>query len=284
MVANRHGSEQGVRGREGEAQRWGLDPDDEGRGPTVQSLSRAFRLLEVLADAGGVASLSELSAKSGLPLSTIHRLFQTLLVLGYVRQGSTRTYALGPRLARLADGARGLIGRWAAPYLRELVERLGESTNVAVLDADEVLYVAHEPGRHSMRMFTGVGRRAGLQCTAVGKAMLADLPENDTIALVRRSGMPAYTVNTITALPEMLAELRKVRHQGYALDDGEQEDGVRCVAMTVPSGKIRAAISISAPFGRMDDVMLREAVPLLRSAAAKVAKEWEAVGVSGLPL
>jgi IclR family acetate operon transcriptional repressor len=161
---------------------------------------------------------------------------------------------------------------------------LGESTNVAVLDADEVLYVAHEPGRHSMRMFTEVGRRAGVHCTAVGKAMLADLPEKDALALVRRSGMPAYTANTITALPEMLAELRKVRQQGYALDNGEQEDGVRCVAVTVPGGKIRAAISISAPCGRMDDVMLRKAAPLLRSAAAKVAKEWEAVGVSALAL
>ena len=82
--------------------------------------ARAFCLLEAMADAGGVCSLSQLRAESDLPLATIHRLLQTLVVLGYVRQGSMRTHALGPRLARLADGATGLMEKWAAPYLREL--------------------------------------------------------------------------------------------------------------------------------------------------------------------
>lgn len=227
-----------------------------------------------MADAGGVASLSELHLESGLPLPTIHRLLQTLVGLGYVRQGPSRGYALGPRLARLGETATALIGRWSAPYLRELVERLGESTNVAVLDSDEVLYVAHVPGKHSMRMFTEVGRRAGVHCTAVGKVMLAHLPEQEALALLHRSGLPAYTTNTITGLPEMLTELEKVRQQGYALDNGEQEDAVRCVAVALPGEALRAAVSMSGPVGRMDDAMIHKAVPLLRAVAAKIAKEW----------
>jgi IclR family acetate operon transcriptional repressor len=245
----------------------------------VQSVSRTFELLEAMVDAGGVASLSELRVKSGLPLATIHRLLQTLVVLGYVRQAASRRYALGPRLARLGEGATRLVGKWAGPHLRELVERLGESTNLALLDAEGVLYVAQEPGRHSMRMFTEVGRRAGVHCTAVGKAILARLPEEEAITVVRRFGMQAHTANTITTLPGMLAELQKVRRRGYALDNGEQEDAVRCVAVALPGEVTRAAISISGPVGRMDDEMVRRAVPLLRAAASKVAKEWESVEI-----
>lgn len=231
-----------------------------------------------MADAGGFASLSELHLKSGLPPPTIHRLLQTLVMLGYVRQGPSRGYALGPRLARLGEGATKLISIWAAPHLRELVEGVGESTNLAVLDADEVLYIVHEPGKHSMRMFTEVGRRAGVHCTAVGKAMLARLSDEEAAAILRRSGMPAHTVNTITTLPEMLAELQRVRRQNYALDNGEQEEAVRCVAVALPGEAIRAAISISGPLGRFDNSMVRKAASLLHTAAAKVAKDLEVQG------
>lgn len=250
----------------------------------VQSLTRAFGLLEALADAGGVASLSELCLRSGLSLPTAHRLLQTLVVLGYVRQVQSRAYALGPRLARLGEGATRLVAKWAMPYLRELVERVGESANVAVFEADHVIYVAQEPGKHSMRMFTEVGRRAGLHCTAVGKAMLAYLPKEEVVAILHRAGTSAQTAKTITALPKILAELQKVRNEGYAIDNGEQEDGVRCVAVAIPGGATRAAISVSGPLGRMDDAMVRKAVPLLRTAAGRIAKEWESDEILTPPL
>ena len=153
------------------------------------------------------------------------------------------------------------------------MDSLGESTNLAILDGDHVLYVAQEPGRHSMRVFTEAGGRAGVHCTAVGEVMLARLPEEEAVAILRHSGMPAHTVNTITTLPERMVELGTVRQQGYALDNGEQEDAVRCVAVAVPGGASQAAISISGPMGRLDDSVVRKAVPLLRTAAAKVAKE-----------
>ena len=104
----------------------------------VQSISRAFVLLETMADCGGISGLSQLAARSGLPLPTIHRLMRTLVDLGYVRQEASREYALGPRIVRLGDSASGLLDRWAAPRLRELVELLGESANLAMLDAVEL--------------------------------------------------------------------------------------------------------------------------------------------------
>ena len=138
----------------------------------VQSLERAFDLLERMADAGGEVGLSELSASSGLPLPTIHRLMRTLLASGYVRQQPNRRYALGPRLIRLGESASRLLGTWARPYLAELVEATGETANMALLDGDEVVYVAQVPSRHSMRMFTEVGRRVLPHSTGVGKALV----------------------------------------------------------------------------------------------------------------
>lgn len=132
--------------------------DSKPAGPSggVQSLERAFDLLERMADAGGEVGLSELSASSGLPLPTIHRLMRTLVVCGYVRQQPNRRYALGPRLIRLGESASRLLGTWARPYLARLVEETGETANMALLDGDEVVYVAQVPSKHSMRMFTEV--------------------------------------------------------------------------------------------------------------------------------
>lgn len=155
----------------------------------VQSLERAFDLLERMADAGGEVGLSELSASSGLPLPTIHRLMRTLVVCGYVRQQSNRRYALGPRLIRLGESASRLLGTWARPYLARLVEETGETANMALLDGDEIVYVAQVPSKHSMRMFTEVGRRVLPHSTGVGKALLAGFPADEVRALLARTGI-----------------------------------------------------------------------------------------------
>src|ERR1700746_2791430 len=120
----------------------------------VQSIERVFELLETMAAAGGVIGLSQLASQSGLPLPTIHRLGRTLVDLGYVREEPSRAYSLGPRLVRRGDISSGLLTRWATPYLQKVVDALGESTNLAILDGDQIMYVAQAPGSHSMRMFT----------------------------------------------------------------------------------------------------------------------------------
>ncbi|GAA1379761.1 allantoin degradation transcriptional regulator AllR [Pseudonocardia kongjuensis] len=242
------------------------------RSGTVQSVERAVDLLEAMADAGGTVSLSHLAASSGLPLPTIHRLVRTLAGRGYVRQQSSREYALGPRLVRLGDTAGRLVGVWARPRLAELVDALGESANLALLEGNQVVYVAQEPGRHSMRMFTEVGRRVSPHCTAVGKAMLARMAPDRVREIMRHTELVAHTDNTITDRDTFAAELDRVRAAGYALDEGEQELGVRCVAVAL-DGPLPAAISISGPTTRMTDTLLESAVPLLRAAADRVALE-----------
>ena len=246
----------------------------------VQSIARAFELLETMADLGGIVGLSQLASRSGLPLPTIHRLMRTLLDLGYVRQELSREYALGPRLVRLGENASRLLGDWATPYLQEVVDAVGESANLAMLDGHQVVYTAQVPGRHSMRMFTEVGRRAGVHCTAIGKAMMATLPAEQVKELLRRSGLPAQTPHTITTLRAMDKELDRVRLQGYAIDNEEQEIGVRCVAVTLPGEPVRAAISISGPSTRMTDALIGTAVPLLTETATALADELHLAGAS----
>lgn len=226
-----------------------------------------------MADAGGRVGLSELAERVRLPKPTVHRLVRTLASMGYVRQEPSRDYALGPRLVRLVDASSRLLGLWATPHLQQIVDELGESANLAMLDGDRIVEVSQVAGRHSMRMVSEVGGRALPHCTAAGKVMLAEMPEEQALTIIRRTGMPRYTPATITEPAAFAAELDRVRACGYATDDEEQELGVRCVAVAVPGEPVRAAVSISAPLTRMTDELVERAVPILTSAASRLAGE-----------
>jgi IclR family acetate operon transcriptional repressor len=239
----------------------------------VQSIERAFGLLETLADNGGIMGLSQLSAASGLPLPTIHRLVRTLVDLGYLRQEPSRRYVLGPRLIRLGESSAQVLSVWARAHLTRLVDELGETANLAMLDGDRIVYVGQVPSRHSMRMFTEVGRRVLPHCTAVGKAILAGMPAEQVRGILDRTGMPQQTTHTITDPDEFASALGWSREHGYALDEGEQEAGVRCVAVAVPDVPFRLAISVSGPAPRMTDELVARAVPLLTRAGSDLAAD-----------
>jgi IclR family acetate operon transcriptional repressor len=239
----------------------------------VQSLERAFGLLELIAAHRGAMSLSQLATASSLPPPTLHRLARTLVDLGYLRQEPSRRYALGPRLFLLAESSTMMLNAVALPHLSGLVDAIGETANLAMLDGDQVAYVAQAPGRHSMRMFTEVGRRVQPHCTAVGKALLAAATDTEVLALLRRTGLPRHTAHTVTDPDEFLAQLGRVRDSGYAMDEGEQEVGVRCIAVKVPESTLPLAISVSGPAPRMTDDLVADAFPVLRAAAASFAAD-----------
>ena len=239
----------------------------------VQSLERAFGILETMADAGGTLGLSQLATRADLPLPTVHRFVRTLVDLGYLRQEPSRQYALGPRLIWLGESSARMLGTWAQPYLSDLVDSLGESANLAMLDGEQIVYVGQAQSRQSMRMFTEVGRRVSPHCTAVGKALLALVDPADVQALLRRTGMHAHTEHTITDPQAFAAELEQVLKQEYAMDEGEHELGVRCVAVAVPRAPSRIALSISGPATRMTDDLVARAVPLLTDAARRLSDD-----------
>ncbi|MDF5754081.1 IclR family transcriptional regulator [Spongiactinospora sp. TRM90649] len=240
----------------------------------MQSVDRALDLLEALAELGGEAGISELAARTALPYGTIHRLLRTLLARGYVRQESDRRYALGGALVRLGGVAEGMVGEWAQPYLTRMVELSGETANLAVLEGDFIVYVAQVPSPRRLRMFAEVGRRVLPHSTAVGKVLLAARPEPEVAALIDRTGTPRRTANTITGHPAMLDALRRVRSQGYAMDLGEEELGVHCLAVPVhDGGRVVAAMSVSGPAERIDALDLEELARGMRRIADEFGAE-----------
>ena len=237
----------------------------------MQSLDRAFELLECLAEAGGALGLSELAQSTGLPLPTIHRIMRSLIGKGYARQEPSRRYALGARLIRLGEAAGRTLGSGAVPYLAQVVAQIGETANLAILEGDAVVYLAQVPSRHSMRMFTEVGRRVEPHSTGVGKALLSLLPDGKVVALCRRTGMPVQTARTITSPDALIAELQDIRALGYAVDDGEQEVGVRCVAAPVLNAPAPVAISVSGPTERVTTERVPQIAPLLQEIAGQLS-------------
>jgi len=241
----------------------------------VQSVERAFDVLEIMASAGDAIGLSQLAATTGLPLPTIHRLTRTLVNLGYVRQFPSRQYGLGPKLIRLGESAARMIGAWSRPYLAELVKATGETSNMAMLDGTMAVYVAQVPSEHSMRMFTEVGRRVYPHCTGVGKALLSQLSDDEVRRIVARTGMPAQTANTITEPDGLIADLDLIRRRGYSVDDGEQEIGVRCFAVPVPNAPAPTAVSVSGPAARVTVESADRIVPLLKRVAKELSAQYE---------
>lgn len=246
-------------------------------GNGVQSVDRAIDVLEAMTELGGAATLSELAATTGLALPTIHRLVRTLVSRGYARQAPSRRYTLGPNLIRLGESAGRQLGAGARPHLEQLARELGETANLAMIDRDMAVYVAQASSAHSMRMFTEVGRRVYGHCTGVGKAVLAQLPDEEVREIVARVGMPASTDASITDLDQLLEELGRVRELGWAMDDGEQEVGVRCFAVPVPGAPTPTAVSVSGPSARVTLELGDRAVPVLREAADRIGAELAAV-------
>ena len=243
----------------------------------VQSVDRVFGLLECLADGGGSLTLSELAGRSGLPMPTIHRLVRSLVSQGYVRQEPSKRYAIGPRMIRLGESASRMLGSWSLPYLAELVEKFGETANMAMLEGDACVYVAQVPSSQSMRMFTEVGRFVMPHSTGVGKAMLSTLSDDEVRALLNRTGMPPRTEHTITDPEQMIAALGIVRRAGYAIDDGEQELGVRCVAVPIRDLPFRAALSVSGPSSRVTMEQVGVIAPGVQAMAEQVSAAFKGV-------
>lgn len=241
---------------------------------SVQSVERALDLLEYLARASKWTGVSELSAATGLPVGTVHRLLMTLLAREYVvRDTHTRLYALGPAFRTLV-GSDPRMPNWAeiaAPYLRELVEVSGETANLAVMERGRAVYVAQAQPMRMVRMFTELGNRVFMHNTGCGKVLLAYQAEEVISSIIAESGLPAYTDKTITDPEHLQNELETVRQQGYASDNGEVEEGVHCLAVPVygPKGKVIAAMSISGPTSRLSS----ERTPILIPHLKRISKD-----------
>ena len=226
---------------------------------SIQSVDRALSLLEALAEAGGEASLTDLSRRTSLNVSTCHHLLSTLVNWGYVAKvPGRRSYALGARVLYLGHACLRQVDlpKRAQVHIDRINEVTGESVHLAVLQSDNIVTVVKREARHAVRVDTGmVGRSDAPHATATGKAMIAWLPEDQIRRMVPLRDMKRFTDKTIADFDVLIEELRHVRRNGYAMDREEFQPGVICVGAAIRDhgGAVVGAISASAPAMRVTD-------------------------------
>lgn len=223
----------------------------------IRVLDRAFRVLDLLSD-GVPRTLTAISQGLEISSSTVFRLLATLSQHNYVvKDGNSGEYRLGLACLELARAYYDAndIRKNAAPYLEDLRDATSETVHLGMLDGMDVVYLEKLPGLHAIGLMSSrVGGRAPAYCTGLGKALLAFSSSDEIRAHYEKHGLPAYTGRTIVSLSELEDHLADVKARGYALDQGEHEDEVRCVAAPVfdISGNVVAAISVSGPAGRLE--------------------------------
>jgi len=247
-------------------------------GRTIQSIDRALDILDILAAADGERPLGEVAGKAGLNSSTCHHLLATLVKRGYVgRNPRTRCYFLGARITELSDRRLKQFSliELAMPELRQLNETTGESVHLAALQGDTIVTLTKLDSRHPVRV--GVeegGKTYAAHATAVGKAILAWLPETEMTRITASNGLSRFTPNTVGSLPELIEELRLVRRNGYAVDDQEFQPGVVCVGAAIRdhAGAVIGALSCSMPAMRARGKPLEKVKEAVRLCAAAVSE------------
>ena len=240
--------------------------NDERQSETVQSVVRALTLLDALGDSRGEVGVADLSKQVGFHVSTTHRLLATLIAQGYARQNpETGRYALGAKAFHLAESYLGQLDlrRAVRPTLERLSHETGETANLVILEGGEALYLDKVESPQSLRIFSRIGRRAPLHCTAAGKVLLASHSRQKVDALLGQGPLEALTRSTITSRSQLRGELEKISEQGFALDIEECEAGASCIAAPVRNaqGETVAALGISGPSVRMDTQRIQELVP-----------------------
>ena len=233
-------------------------PADRGNAPpgrTVQSLERAFSILESVANSNQPLGLADLSRATGLHTSTTFHLIKTLIVLGYVIQDEAKRYRIGPRLFMQAAGAFNEVElvNLAMPHLKRLAEETGETTHLAVRADAGIAVIAKVDARSSVRNSERVGLVRPAYCTAIGKVLLGALPREELDAYLRGGPFEAYTPKTITAPAALREEIRRVAAAGTGSDDAEFNHELRCIAAPVRNftQQTIAALGISGPVWRV---------------------------------
>jgi IclR family KDG regulon transcriptional repressor len=234
----------------------------------VQTIKRASSILDILGQSSQGISIRELSTKIKLPKGTIHRLLSSLSYFGYVHQDpKTRNYFLGLKLVELGQLLLSQLDlrKEAESFLRDLAEKTKETVHLVFLDRNEIVYIDKletDQNPSGLRMASRVGLRNPAHSCAVGKVLLADLPEEALNNFIREKGLPKRTENTITNSTHLKEHLNLVRTQGYAIDDEENEKGIRCVAAPIRNEVRRAvaAVSISGPAFRITKKVIQESL------------------------
>ena len=266
-----------------------IDDDAEDRQRSgVQSLGRAFAILEEVARHREGIGLAELSKLVGLHNSTTFHLAKTMVSLGYMRQErDSKRYRVGRPLFALAASALDEIEmvNLATPVLEDLSRETGESGHFAVRMGDSVVVIARTSGPGAFQLTDRVGVVRPAHCTALGKIILASLRPDQLKRFLERVELKPSTAKSITEASVLLREIAEVRRSAIAIDDGEFNAEVRCIAVPVYNftGDVIGALGISGPIWRMSDQVLKSRAKLVQAAAQRLSTEFGASGATKFP-
>lgn len=244
----------------------------------IQSVDKAMRLLDCLATARKPLTLQEIAQATGWAKSTIYGLLSTMREHAVVEQSKQDgKYRLGVRLFELGSVVSNLrdIRALARPHLQNVAMQTGESVHIGMLDRGEVLYLDTVDSNMALRVVAEAGMRLPVHCSALGKAMLAYLPEMQIKSILQMRGMPAFTPHTITTQEAMDEELKKIRNEGFSLENGEMRIGMRCVAAPIfdAEGMATYAIGVTGMMRRVVDDAVTLAQKLVVEAARSITAE-----------
>ena len=247
------------------------------RSYNITALQRGLRLLQLFSESPQGLTAKQVAGRSRLPVSTVHRFLANLEGTGFLNCSGDGVYHLG--IACFAIGHVALsqldIRRVSQPYLQELNRQTRETIHLTVRHGLSAVYVEKLDSPEQLRIHSRIGAAVPLYCTAVGKVMLAYMPEDEREKLLPQMTLQSLTPNTVSNLQELDAELYRVRKNGYACDLEEHELHIRCVAAPIWDhvGSVNASLSITAPVVRMAVTRLRQLAPLIQTAGLQISRE-----------
>jgi len=251
----------------------------------IQAVDRTLRVLEGFNQQPD-ASLTELARRTGLVKSAVFRILHTLSELKYVEKQADGRYRITGRLRQLAVEERPGrdLSRLAAPLMAPLLARFQETVNLGVLDEGEVLYVHVLESPHAFRLAAHAGMRSPVHSTALGKCLLSGLSPEELDDVLRAHPLQPLTARTVRDRAALERELKRVRDRGYAIDNGEDSDGARCIAAPIfqGAGQVVAAISISGPASRVHPGKDREMAKALMDVARRISSMLRYTASSGM--
>lgn len=246
------------------------------RNYSIQSVTRAFQILESLKERPSMG-VTQLSKELGLHKSTVYHLLATLVSLGYIEQDEKRgKYSMSLKVFELGSVVvnRMELKKEALPFIKELSQMTQETVNLVTLAGHEVIYIEKIESQDAIRINTQVGRKVGLYCSAVGKVILAYLPEERRETILSQIEFEPITPHTILSQDELLKELKEIRERGYGLDNEEIFVGIKCIAAPIfdQSREVSAAISLTGPLHRINEKKEERLGALVMEVASKISR------------
>ena len=243
----------------------------------ITALQRGLRLLHLFSESPQGLSAKQVAALSRLPVSTVHRFLANLVTAGFLNRDGEGTHHLGIACFSIGQAAADQldIRRLSLPYLRELNQQTRETIHLTVRHGLSAVYVEKLESPEPLRIHSRIGAAVPLNCTAVGKIMLAYMPEDERDRVLPELDLKRLTPNSVGNVQELKTELYRVRKNGYACDMEEHELHIRCVAAPVwdHTGSVQSSLSITAPSIRMSVTRLRQLAPLIQAAGLKISAE-----------